>query len=216
MEKENHKVIVNSYFKELISSAVANRELYERKKKLKGKKWLMLFLNYHLFFEAIMNDMLLLLLGKTRGKQKQRFGFAQKVEVLDLMGGIQEERLKEFLLFLNKIRNEYVHNWEFDFPEGDYKKLMNFSPPLPSKMRKKMKIECCMGYWMGALNHALTALRCFPIGMMYLQHKELLEKDITLDGKSLQDNEFIKKSLLQLRGGTLPIASKHTPFLRKL
>ena len=85
---------------------------------------LQIILNGHLYIEYILNKILENSLVNAKVMNIEMLSFFRKVNMLFAMGKIEKE-MNEFLLSLNKIRNEYAHNYYYAPEYEDAYRLVN-------------------------------------------------------------------------------------------
>lgn len=101
----------------------------------------------HLYFENIIDE--LIRINFKNPKAIDNFNFYQKMKVIESIEILDSETIK-FLILINKIRNKFAHNLEYDMPDSDTQEIRFFAVVTKRFNYKVKKFRMKRNYYMFA------------------------------------------------------------------
>lgn len=139
-----------------------------------------LILKSHLYIENILDQILKEVLPNPKKLLDKKF--SEKIDIFEALN--ISPNITEKLRTLNKIRNKFSHNLDYNLTKKNLEPLIK-----GLKLNKKSKISILLNYSLGWLTGYLTALKCINSILPFLSscanNRNIFDKDPGFDFSSI-------------------------------
>jgi len=167
---------------------LAERETKEFTDYFKGQDDISIVLKSHLYIESIINNIFKLVFPSD--SKIADLTFSKKIDVLESLDLSVNKRLVIILRGLNKLRNNFAHNYKYELKEEDIARMGHILPhrKIKKNLRLKYRLNSLIYYAIGHLHFIRAFEDIYPFFSACLRNDSIFKRDKFYDKKKIFDN----------------------------